>query len=140
MKAAGSGTAFCAMACREGCRACVRRGQALVPRETNMHCLLRCWSNSRADLVTWCRAVLRQLGSLEVATRRQHGRADGVREVVQKAADCIRRPTLEGWTAVRRVVGGTLPQWDATVPPSLEREVAGHVEGLQVLFTQRLED
>ena len=42
--------------------------------------------------------------------------------------------------AVRRVVGGTLPQWGATVPPSLEKEVAGHVEGLQVLFTQRLED
>ena len=112
----------------------------MVPRETNMHCLLRCWSNSRADLVTWCRAVLRLLGSLEIATRHQRGRADGIREVVRVAAGCIRRPTPEGWMAVRRVVGGTLPQWDAAVPPSLEKEVAGHVEGLQVLFTQRLEE
>ena len=140
LKAAGSGTAFCAMACGEGCRACVRRGQTVVPKETNMHCFLRCWSNSRADLVTWCRAVLRQLGDLEVATRRLHGRADDIREVVREAADCIRQPTSEGWLAVRRVVGGALPPWGAPVTPSLEREVAGHVEGLQVLFTQRLEE
>ena len=78
-----------------------------------------------------------------MATRRQHGRADGIREVVREAADCIRLPTLntlKGWLAVRRVVGGALPPWGAAVPPSLEREVAGHVEGLQVLFTQRLEE
>ena len=35
---------------------------------------------------------------------------------------------------------GSAPPWDAAVPPSLEKEVAGHVEGLQVLFTQRLEE
>ena len=42
--------------------------------------------------------------------------------------------------AVRRVVGGALPQWNGEVPPALEKEVVGHVEELQVLFTQRLED
>ena len=42
--------------------------------------------------------------------------------------------------AVRRVVGGALPQWNGEVPPALEKEIVGHVEELQVLFTQRLEE
>ena len=105
-----------------------------------MHCFLRCWSNSRADLVAWCKAVLQQLGDLERATRHLRGRAESIRGVIQEAACCIRQPTPEGWLAVRRVVGGALPPWDGAVPPSLEKDVAGHVEGLQVLFTQRLED
>ena len=38
------------------------------------------------------------------------------------------------------MVGGVLSPWDGAVPPSLEKDVARHLEGLQVLFTQRLED
>ena len=117
-----------------------------MPQETNIHCFLLCWSHSQADLVARCgggAAAAGRLGeghpALCVGRRIACGR--WLREL---------RPVCDG-PGARRMGGWRFDKWwdgrgaaavsgDGPVPPSVDKEVAGHMEGLQVLFTQRLED
>ena len=140
LKAAQGGTPFCKMAHQEGCRACIRKGCQNVQQETNMHCFLRCWSHSIGDQLKWCTKIIQHMKEIQTTVGYYKEKARDAHATITQAIACVRKPTKEGWQTVRQVVGGMLPRWNATVPPQLNKDIANAIEGLQIMFSDRLEE
>ena len=140
LKAAAAEGGFCAFALAGGCRACQRRGVWPAPPETNAHCLLECHSGSARELLEWKSRVAADLNRLRVLLVRAGAAADSARGIVITARDAVAGNACDhaGWSAIRRVVGGTLPRWgDAKEHDERAVEL---VQSLQSQFTDRLEE
>ena len=141
LKAAANSGSFCAFAVAGGCRACQRRGVWPAPPETNAHCLLECHSGSVRELKEWKSRVADDLNHLRMFLGTVGTEADEAKDIVMTARDAVTSNmcTSDGWSAIRRVVGGTLPRWGHSSTAGDDDRAVELVQGVQSQFIDRLE-
>ena len=142
LKAAANAGGFCAFALAGGCRACQRRGVWPAPPETNAHCLLECHSGSAGELKEWKSRVTVDLNHLRMLLGTIGTKADAAREIVVTARDAVASTTCtgDGWSAIRHVVGGTLPRWGDGGAADNDDRAIELVQSIQSQFLDRLEE